>query len=142
MLGRQRDRWHRGLAKVMWRPRHMLLNPRYGKVGLLGLVGIIVGFSIGAIDLRFATLFSLVAYGYGLLLTSSTLVLDEVVYHRYESLKDRMLLVLWMMLENFGYRQLTVLWRLRGLFKFMRGRGDWGVMHRRGLSAQAQSPKT
>jgi len=155
MLGRQRDRWHRGLADVMWRSRHMLLNPRYGKVGLLGypyflfvellspvvemlgLAGIIIGFSIGAIDLRFAMLFFLVAYGYGLVLTAFTLVLDEVVYHRYETIRDRILLLLWMLQENFGYRQLTVLWRLRGLLKFMQGRRDWGAMNRRGFSVSA-----
>ncbi len=138
----------------------MFFNPRYGKVGLLGypyflfvellaplveflgLAGMVVGFSLGVIDLRFATLFFLVAYGYGLLLTSFTLLLDELVYHRYEGIRDRMLLVLWMLLENLGYRQLTVLWRLRGLFKFMQGRRDWGDMHRRGFGLPAQSPNT
>lgn len=35
MLGRQRDRWQRGLVQSLWRHRVMLLNPRYGRVGLL-----------------------------------------------------------------------------------------------------------
>ena len=65
VLGRQRDRWHRGLADVLWRHRRMLLNPRYGSVGLvafpyflgvellapvieaLGLVGLGVGLALG-----------------------------------------------------------------------------------------------
>ncbi|HEX9129069.1 MAG TPA: glycosyltransferase family 2 protein, partial [Gemmatimonadaceae bacterium] len=34
VLGRQRDRWHRGLADVLWRHRRMLFNPRYGVTGL------------------------------------------------------------------------------------------------------------
>ncbi|MCA1689562.1 MAG: glycosyltransferase family 2 protein, partial [Actinobacteria bacterium] len=35
VLGRQRDRWHRGLADVLWRHRRVLFNPRYGTLGLL-----------------------------------------------------------------------------------------------------------
>src|SRR3954468_1676695 len=34
VLGRQRDRWHRGLADVLWRHRGMMFNPRYGVTGL------------------------------------------------------------------------------------------------------------
>src|SRR5580765_5366333 len=36
VLGRQRDRWHRGLADVLWRHRRMMFNPRYGTLGLVG----------------------------------------------------------------------------------------------------------
>ena len=35
ILGRQRDRWQRGLMQVLSRHRTMLLNPRYGRVGML-----------------------------------------------------------------------------------------------------------
>jgi cellulose synthase/poly-beta-1,6-N-acetylglucosamine synthase-like glycosyltransferase len=35
VLGRQRDRWQRGLTEALLRHRHMLLNPRYGIVGML-----------------------------------------------------------------------------------------------------------
>src|SRR5690349_21495968 len=33
VLGRQRDRWHRGLADVLWRHRKVLFNRRYGAMG-------------------------------------------------------------------------------------------------------------
>ena len=35
VLGRQRDRWHRGLADVLWRHRGCAFNPRYGAMGLV-----------------------------------------------------------------------------------------------------------
>jgi hypothetical protein len=41
------------------------------------------------------------------------------------------------MLENLGYRQRTVIWRLRGIWKYLRGRKDWGAMERRGLNRDA-----
>ena len=94
-----------------------------------------MSYFLGAIDLSFALLFLLVAYGYGLALTTFTLALDEISYHRFEKVSDRLLLLFWVMLENLGYRQLTVIWRLRGLVKFLLGRKDWGKMERRGFSA-------
>lgn len=154
VLRRQRDRWHRGLADTLWRHRRVLLHPRYGAMGLvaypyfffgellapaveaLGLLGLGAGLLLEAFDGRFAGLFFLVAYGYGLLLTTLTLVLEEVSFHRYDSLRDRLLLLVWAMLESMGYRQLTVWWRLWGLGKFLHGRTDWGAMERRGFQSR------
>jgi len=156
-LGRQRDRWHRGLSDVLWRHRRVLLNPRYRSMGLvvypyfvviellapvleaLGLLGLAAGVMLGTVDRSFAVLYFLVAYGLGLVLTCFTLALEELSFHRYERLRDRAILLLWALLENFGYRQLTVLWRLRGIWKFLRKRTDWGVMSRRGFSAPPRS---
>ena len=152
VLGRQRDRWHRGLADALWRHRRLLFNPRYGAMGLvvypyfifveliaplveaLGVCGALVGLLLGALNGPFAVLFLLCAYGYGLVLTVYTLVLEEMNFHRYEGMRDRLWLLLWVLLENFGYRQLTVVWRLRGFYKFWRGRMEWGVMERRGFA--------
>jgi cellulose synthase/poly-beta-1,6-N-acetylglucosamine synthase-like glycosyltransferase len=151
VLGRQRERWHRGLAETLWRHRRVLLNPRYGAMGLvvypffflgellapvvevLGLIGLVAGLMIGAIDAPFAIMFSLVAYGYGLLLTLSTLLLEALSYDRYEAMRDKLVLLVWVSLEYLGYHQLTLLWRIRGLIGFLRGRSDWGAMERRGF---------
>jgi cellulose synthase/poly-beta-1,6-N-acetylglucosamine synthase-like glycosyltransferase len=155
VLGRQRDRWHRGLADVLWRHRRMLLNPRYGVTGLVvfpyyafvellapaieavGLISLAVGLIFGIVDWNFAALFYLTAYGLGTALTAFTLILEDLSFHRYETFRDRALLFLWALVENLGYRQLTVYWRLRGLWKFLRGRKDWGVMERKGFKPLA-----
>ena len=159
ILGRQRDRWHRGLADVMWRHRRLLLNPRYGTMGLVaypyylfvellapvveafGITTLVVSHYLGAIDLPFALLFLLVAYGYSLVLTTFTLALDEISYHRFEKASDRLLLLLWVALENLGCRQLTVMWRLQGIFKFVRVRKDWGKMERRGFETSGDTSR-
>jgi len=39
-------------------------------------------------------------------------------------------------LENLGYRQLTVYWRLRGIVAFLRGRTEWGSMNRQGFTSE------
>jgi len=64
-----------------------------------------------------------------------------VNFHRYEGMRDRLWLLLWALLENLGYRQLTVFWRLRGLFKCWRGRTEWGTMERRGFATAASTPR-
>ncbi|HUQ99331.1 MAG TPA: glycosyltransferase [Gemmatimonadaceae bacterium] len=152
VLGRQRDRWHRGLADVLWRHRAMFFNPRYGVTGMfvfpyyvfvellapvievVGLVSLAIGLIFGAVDWGFAGLFYLTAYGLGTAFTSFTLILEDMSFHRYETFRDRALLFWWTLMENFGYRQLNVYWRLRGLWKFLRGRKDWGAMERKGFS--------
>lgn len=152
-LGRQRDRWHRGLADTLWRHRRMILNPRYGRMGLiafpyflfvellapiveaLGVIVTVVAFATGALDPAFALLFLAFAYGYGLVLTVLTVALEEFGYHRFSNPRERLILLLWVLLENLGYRQLTVVWRLRGLARYLRGSKDWGAMTRRGFSS-------
>lgn len=150
-LGRQRDRWHRGLADTLWRHRRVLLNPRYGVLGMVvfpyfafvellapvvevvGLVGLAVGFSIGAIDLQFALLFFLVAYGLGILLNALTLALEELSFQRYDRQGQRLRLMAFSLIDGIGYRHITVFWRLKGIISFLRGRTEWGAMERRGL---------
>jgi cellulose synthase/poly-beta-1,6-N-acetylglucosamine synthase-like glycosyltransferase len=157
VLGRQRDRWHRGLVDVLWRHRGLMFNRRYGAMGMLvfpyffffellapvveavGLLGLVLGLVVGAIDWPFAVLFFLTAYGLGALLTMATLLLEEATFHRYEGMGDRLLLVAWALLENCGYRQMTVWWRLQGIWKYMRGSQQWGAMERRGFAAAPRS---
>ncbi len=87
VLGAQRDRWHRGLADALWRHRTMIGNPRYGVLGtfvapvfvllellapvieLFGLIAVVVALAFGAVDLQFAGLLLVAAYGWGLLLS-------------------------------------------------------------------------
>ncbi len=162
VLGRQRDRWHRGLTDVAIRHRKVFLNPKYGAMGmvvlpyyvivelfapiaeLIGLLVLAIGIPLGAINNSAAILFFLVAYGYGMLLSVFSLVLEEVGYHRYDTLKDRLKLTFFAVFENFGYRQLTVVWRLNGLWNFFRGSQDWGVMERKGLTSgdENEEPET
>ena len=158
VLGRQRDRWHRGLADTLVRHRSIIFNPRYGVLGLvvmpyflivelmapvieaIGILGLIAGLVTGAVNVPFAILFFLLAYGYGALLTVTTLLLEELSYARYRRIRDRVTLLAWTIVENIGYRQLTVWWRLRGLYKYLRGNTQWGEMQRRGIGDNA-APK-
>jgi len=154
VLGRQRDRWQRGLADVLWRHRRVFGNPRYGAMGLvvfpyfvlvellgpvveaLGVIGLGAALAVGAVDLEFAALFFLVAYGFGLVLSFATLILEDLGARRYERLRDRLVMLPWVVVESLGYRQLTVAWRVRGLVRYLQRRSDWGAMTRTGFTME------
>ena len=151
VLSRQRGRWQRGLVAAMWQYRGMLFNPRYGRVGLIavpfytlgemlaplvevfGYVIIVAGLIAGVVNVSFALLFILVAWGYGMLLSLWAVVLEEVSFHRYRRLGDLVRLVLFATLENFGYHQCGVWWRLRAFFTRRGRKHVWGEMTRRGF---------
>ncbi|MGE3473137.1 MAG: glycosyltransferase, partial [Vicinamibacterales bacterium] len=162
VLGRQRDRWHRGLTDTLWRHRRLIGNPRYGAMGLvvfpyfvvvellapvveaLGLVVLAASLAVGLVDRSFAVLFFALAVGIGLVLSVATLLLDQASFMRFRRPRDLAWLVWWSVAENLGYRQMTVYWRLRGLVKYLRGRSDWGAMTRKGFATRpaATTPRS
>lgn len=151
VLARQRNRWQRGTLQVLGYYRYMLFNPKYGAVGFfampyylffeaLGPIIEITGYavtifavSMGLVDWRFAELLFLVAIVYGTLNSLLALVLEEVSFRRYPRVRDLMKMALYSVLENFGYRQLTTWWRMRGIIAYWRGEQSWGTMTRKGF---------
>ncbi|BCJ50755.1 glycosyl transferase family 2 [Actinoplanes sp. NBRC 14428] len=160
VLGRQRRRWHRGIAEILSKHRGMILNPRYGRIGLLALpyyvlfellapfvelaavVLLPLGLWAGAVDVGFAWRFVLVAYGYGLLVSLVSLFIEEVSFHRYPRWSDIARGVAAALVENFGYRQVLAVWQAWGALGAWRGRkAVWGVMHREGFGGDLDSPE-
>ncbi|MEO7276273.1 MAG: YaiO family outer membrane beta-barrel protein, partial [Vicinamibacterales bacterium] len=85
-------------------------------------------------DWRFAQLLFLAAVVYGALISVAAVILEEVSFRRYPRVTDLLKMAMYGVLENFGYRQLTLWWRLRGTYDFLRGRAEWGTMVRRGFA--------
>jgi len=152
VLRSQRMRWHRGLWETLWKYRRMLLNPRYGRVGLValpyywafelvapllelaGFVLVVVGFALGVVNTPYALMFIAVAYGYATLVTLVAMVIEELSFHKYPRWHDLWVILLASFLENCGYRQMTAWWRLEGWWASLRGREQvWGTMTRQGF---------
>ena len=157
VLGYQRRRWHRGIAEILTKHRHMVLNPRYGRIGLVALPYYLVfellapfvelaalvllplGLWADAIDVGFAWRFALVAYGYGLLVSLVALFIEEVSFYRYPRWIDMLRGVVAAVLENFGYRQVLALWQVWGAVSAWHGRpAVWGTMHRTGFETETE----
>ncbi len=153
-LRRQRNRWQRGLLEALWQHRRMWFNPKYGRVGLFSMpyflffealapVIEVTGYAMFAwsvwhhsINTPFAILFIYVALLLGVLNSVVSIVLQEISGHRYQGFKDWFILLITAVAENFGYRQLTVWWRLLGTLDWIRGKSHWGHMTRKGIGPQ------
>lgn len=153
VLGRQRNRWQRGLMDSVQRHKVMLFNPRYGVIGmvvfpffaifemlgplleLVGLVFVTFSYFLGVVDVPFMCLFLLVSVLFGVMLSVLSLMLEELSYASYPRWRDLLRMSLYAVLENVGYRQLTLWWRVKGMWSFLRGQKQWGAMVRKGFTA-------
>jgi cellulose synthase/poly-beta-1,6-N-acetylglucosamine synthase-like glycosyltransferase len=153
VLRRQRTRWQRGLIDTLWRHRSMIGRPKYGVVGLISLPGFAVFemlsplieftsylllpilFFAGMIDSSYAFTLLMLSVLYGVLVSVLAVLLEDIAFRRFPRLRDLGVLLAATLLENIGYRQLTVWWRVQAFGEFWRGDLSWGVMERRGVRA-------
>jgi cellulose synthase/poly-beta-1,6-N-acetylglucosamine synthase-like glycosyltransferase len=151
-LASQRNRWQRGTLQVLSYHRDMMLRPRYGAVGMLalpyfllfealgplielsGYVVTIGALAFGLLDWRMAQLLFVASVLYGALISLASVMLEEVSFRRYPRVRDLLYLVLLGVIENFGYRQLTSWWRIRGIIDFLQNKQGWGTMTRKGFA--------
>ncbi|MCP4680172.1 MAG: glycosyltransferase family 2 protein [Deltaproteobacteria bacterium] len=151
VLGRQRNRWQRGLIDVMNRHKRMLFNHKYGVVGLLaypffaifemlgpiveivGIVFVVFSYILGLTDVTFLLLYLNVAVLFGIMLSISAILLEELSFRAYPRWRDITYMCLYAIVENMGYRHLTLIWRIKGLISYLRGSKQWGAMVRKGF---------
>ena len=96
-----------------------------------GYLFMILGFIFGIISLPAFLIFTLVAVVLGILLSISALMLEEMSFHLYQRRSQFAVLLFMAVVENLGYRQLVMLWRLKGLvFWLIRVKAKWGTMTR------------
>ena len=151
VLGRQRARWQRGALETFFRHKDMLFNPRYGRIGFVGFGQILVvdvlgpvvevlGYilvpllwAVGLLAVEYLLAFIAITFTFGIFVSVATLILEEVELRRFPHARDLAILTLVAIVENFGYRQLSNLWRLRGFWQFLRKQQGWGQMTRKGF---------
>jgi cellulose synthase/poly-beta-1,6-N-acetylglucosamine synthase-like glycosyltransferase len=150
-LKNQRIRWQRGLAESLTMNFSLLFHPRSGAVGwlafpfmmifewlgpLVEVTGYLFMFLIylfGVVSAQALWVFLFIAIGFGLMLSVSGLLLEEMTFHLYPRGRHLARLLGAVLLENLGYRQLNSLWRLTGLLRWLfRSRAHWGEMKRKG----------
>ena len=151
-LKNQRIRWQRGLGESLSLNWSLMFSRSGGLPGwfafpfmvffewwgpvfeIVGYVFMFGAYAIGILNPEAMIAFLLVAIGLGVLLSTSSLLLEERSFHIYPKSGQTLLLFCGAVMENFGYRQLLVLFRLYGLLQSLfHTKSRWGRMRRRTL---------
>ncbi|MDY4110506.1 MAG: glycosyltransferase family 2 protein [Eubacterium sp.] len=145
----QRRRWQIGLFDTLISHKNLLFNPRYGMVGmvavpynwmfeLLGAVIEVLGYFIipfslimGELNVFFFVIYFLLATLLGIMLSIGSLILEQYTKKSAMTAKQYILISVYAILENFGYRQLITLFRVEGIFKYRKLRQTWGKIERK-----------
>jgi len=148
VLRRQRIRWHRGLKMIMTDHGSMFGRKRYGPVGTVGVGSLYVFEWVGPIleAIGWVTMTALLYFGWidptaalavflttqliGMAMTMTSVAMMSRYLQTFTSRSDVMRLFGWAVAMNWGYRQLTLVWRIRSLFP---GASGWGEMPRAGF---------
>jgi cellulose synthase/poly-beta-1,6-N-acetylglucosamine synthase-like glycosyltransferase len=139
-LKSQRVRWQNGLGQALMLNKSLITNRRGGAVSwvaipfylifelfgpiieVLGYIFIIVCATMGWLAWPEALIFLGLAIGLGVMLSTSAIMLEELSFHMYPKLSQLALLYFIAIAENFGFRQLTAIWRFQGLVRWFRGK--------------------
>ncbi len=158
MLHRQRDRWQRGLIDILFFHRRMLLNPAYGRTGLLampyffifemygpflelqGYLMIAAAYLLDLLNPFIALLLFITTIQLGILISVYSLVITEKDNDYFPGPYMSKIL-LYAFLENFGIRQTISFWRISGFFSALRQTKSWGKLTRQGFK-QGDNVKT
>ena len=150
-LGRQRARWQKGLLQVLWDNTDMVFRPRYGRIGSFalpylwlfellaplvevgGIFTIVLAAWLGVLSHEFFLQFLLFGYAFATVISIGSVLQEEITYRRYNDWQDVARLVSYCFFEHFPYRQLHMIWRLQGLWQYLRGDMSWKTLKRQGL---------
>jgi cellulose synthase/poly-beta-1,6-N-acetylglucosamine synthase-like glycosyltransferase len=136
-FGNQRTRWHLGLLSTLRLHRSMGGRSRYGAAGIVGFPYYVaelfypflelVGWAVlpilvlfGAVDAMAVLRFILVVMLLGSLVSLAALTIDSAFFGFFTSRADRCRLVVAALVEQAGFRQFTLFFRLRAFLRYYR----------------------
>lgn len=144
----QRRRWQIGLMDSLFRHKDLLANPRYGIIGMIGVpyfwifemlgpvietlgyIFIPLSYIFGLLNTQYFILFLVSSILYGVILSIGAILLEEYTFSKYPSIKQLFRLSCYGVLENFGYRQMTTLFRIDAIIRFKKFKNSWGKIKR------------
>ncbi len=152
-LRNQRARWQQGALETLERHWRMVLNPRYGRIGMFSMFQLVVedvigppaelagylvipaALLLGVMDPVAATAFLCLTVLFGSGLSIGTLALEELQLRRTPSAHDLMRIGIAAVAENFGYRQINLVFRISGILRHLRKDTSWAAVPREGFNA-------
>ena len=148
---KQRRRWQVGLFDCLNRSRNMIFNPRYGFVGMVGVpyfaafelfgpiieaIGVVfvpLSYLLGMLSLNAMYLFFLASVLFGVILSIGSLIIEVYAFEKEIKLRLFFRLLLYAILENFGYRQMLSFARLIAVLRYKKYKHSWAKIKRKSL---------
>jgi len=159
VLNKQRTRWARGLFQMFVIHRKFLLNPKYGRVGLITLpyvflfeflAPIIEGLGIITLiyllftnQINFETAYVMLGYIYliGITISTCAVMFDLFVKKIYRKFSEYLRLILLSFTEIILYHPFIIFFSIKGYIDFLsKQKLEWGVMKRQGFDQQRGGP--
>ena len=148
-LQTQRSRWTMGLIDSLEKYRGMFLNPKYGRLGMLGypfwfifewlapimaslgMVYTLVLIIMGIINWPFFLLLTAFIYSFSVFLSAWTVLFEEITFHKYRRKRDVLRLLAASFVEPFLY-PMHAWFAVRGNIKYIFNQKGWGTVKRNG----------
>jgi len=100
---------------------------------LLGYLVLPAAALLGLLDPMMALAFFFVSVVFGCVLSLGTLALEEQQLRRTPTATDLVRIGIAAVIENFGYRQINLWYRLQGIRRFMKKDSTWAAVPRVGF---------
>lgn len=157
-LRTQRYRWHKGLIEILTFHKKMMLNPSYGRDGLVampyfflfefigpfieiqGYLMVLLAMILGLMNIQIALLLFIAIILMGTLVSLVSLLIAQDELENFSG-KDISVLIAYAILENFGVRQMISIWRFLATVRLLWRQDGWGKAERKGFGRADARPK-
>ncbi len=154
ILSRQRNRWTRGNMDTLLMHRKLFLNPKYGKMGLLGypfwlffewLAPLLEAFGylllaylivMGMVNWPIFIFMLVFVYLFSVSFSFYAVLFDEFTFHGYHRFEHLRKLFVIPFIEPFIYHPLNVFFAIKGNISFFKGDKGWGQQTRKGFNSK------
>ncbi len=151
-LLKQRNRWQRGLIDILSYHRKLSFNPKYKQIGLIGYPYFFIfeflgpffeaqGYIMLTIALILGLLSPVIILGifassilFGVVISLSSIFMSEKELLMMNK-RETLIMLIYAIIENFGYRQLISMHRVFSSFSALKETGKWGAQKRKGFKS-------
>jgi len=157
VLNKQRTRWARGLMQMFFVHRKFILNPKYGRTGIImmpyiflfeflapvieGLGLLMLIYLLATNRINFNTVFVLMGYIYlvGVTISTFAVAMDLYVAKLYERFREYLKLVFLSFFEIILYHPFSIFFSWKGYVDFLsKQKFEWGAMTRQGFDQRKE----
>ncbi len=154
-ISNQRARWTQGGIEVLVKYREMLFNPKYGKIGMMGLPMVLLETALVPIAEVLAYILMPVLWAtgrtttpaliavvvisllVGTLISLLAIAFEEMQQRHHTKMSHIFQLVLLAFIESIGYRQMNTWFRIRGFWRWKSNNNSWAAVPRQGFTVDS-----